>query len=143
MPNRDLDFCVFAREACPVIEVPAGDAVFKIGEPGETMYVILSGRVDMMNADLVLESRGPQQALGLLSMINTLPRMATARVAEKAQLVVIDRKKYHFMLYELPSFAVFLIQTLAGRAVGEERAVLSRAALVCDRSRRAFRQRGG
>jgi CRP/FNR family transcriptional regulator, cyclic AMP receptor protein len=114
MVNRDLDFYVFARQACPVIGLPAGDVVFQTGESGETMYVILSGRVDiMMNANLVFESRGPRQAFGIMSMINKLPRMATARVAENAQLAVIDRTKYHFMLYELPSFALFLIHTLS------------------------------
>jgi CRP/FNR family cyclic AMP-dependent transcriptional regulator len=123
MPNRELDFRVFAREACPVIGMPAGQAVFRMGEPGETMYVILSGRVDMMNADLVIESLGPQQAFGMMSLIDTLPRTATAQVTEDAQLAVIDRRKYQFMLHELPSFAVFLIQTLANRVRNTARAL--------------------
>ena len=123
MPNRELDFRVFAREACLVIGVPAGHAVFQMGEPGETMYVILSGRVDMMNADLVIESLGQQQAFGMMSLIDTLPRTATARVSEDAQLAVIDSKKYQFMLHELPSFAVFLIQTLANRVRNTARAL--------------------
>jgi CRP/FNR family transcriptional regulator, cyclic AMP receptor protein len=123
MPNRELDFRVFAREACAVIGVPAGQAVFQIGEPGETMYVILSGRVYMMNADLVIESLGPQQAFGMMSLIDTLPRTATALVTEDAQLAVIDSKKYQFMLHELPSFAVFLIQTLAHRVRNTARAL--------------------
>jgi hypothetical protein len=36
---------------------------------------------------------------------------------------VIDRKKYQFMLHELPSFAVFLIQTLANRVRSTARAL--------------------
>ena len=123
MQNRELDFRVFAREACPVIDVQAGTTVFQLGEPGTTMYVILSGRIDMVNGDRVIESLGAQQAFGMMSLIDALPRTATAQVTEDAQLAVIDRKKYQFMLHELPSFAIFLIQTLANRVRSTARAL--------------------
>jgi CRP-like cAMP-binding protein len=123
MQNRELDFRVFAREACPVIAAQAGSTVFQLGEPGATMYVILAGRVDMVNGDRVIESLGAQQAFGMMSLIDALPRTATAKVTEDAQLAVIDRKKYQFMLHELPSFAVFLIETLANRVRSTARAL--------------------
>jgi CRP-like cAMP-binding protein len=123
MQNRELDFRVFAREACPIIVVPAGETVFHQGEPGATMYVILSGRIEMMNGDRLIESLGAQEAFGMMSLIDTLPRTATARVSADVQLAVIDRKKYQFMLHELPSFAVFLIQTLANRVRSTARAL--------------------
>jgi CRP-like cAMP-binding protein len=118
-----MDFRVFAREACPVIEVKAGDTVFQLGEQGATMYVILVGRIDMMNGERLIESLGAQEAFGMMSLIDALPRSATAKVAEDAQLAVIDRKKYQFMLHELPSFAIFLIQTLANRVRSTARAL--------------------
>ena len=123
MQNRELDFRVFAREACRVIDVPAGETVFHMGEPGATMYVILSGRIDMVNGDKVIESLGVEAAFGMMSLIDALPRTATALVTEDAQLAVIDRKKYQFMLHELPSFAIFLIQTLANRVRSTARAL--------------------
>jgi CRP/FNR family cyclic AMP-dependent transcriptional regulator len=123
MQSRELDFRVFAREACPVIEVQAGSTVFELGEPGATMYVILSGRIDMVNGERVIESLGAQEAFGMMSLIDALPRSATALVTEDAQLAVIDRKKYQFMLHELPSFAIFLIQTLANRVRSTARAL--------------------
>jgi CRP/FNR family cyclic AMP-dependent transcriptional regulator len=123
MQNRDLDFRVFAREACPVIDVQAGNTVFQLGEPGATMYVILSGRIDMVNGDRLIESLGAEAAFGMMSLIDTLPRTATALVSEDAQLAVIDRRKYQFMLHELPSFAIFLIQTLANRVRSTARAL--------------------
>ena len=123
MQSRELDFRIFAREACPVVDVPAGETVFHLGESGATMYVILSGRIDMVNGDRLIESLGAQEAFGMMSLIDTLPRSATARVSEGAQLAVIDRKKYQFMLHELPSFAVFIIQTLANRVRSTARAL--------------------
>jgi CRP/FNR family cyclic AMP-dependent transcriptional regulator len=123
MQNRELDFRVFAREACPVVDVRAGTPVFQLGEPGATMYVILSGRIDMVNGDRVIESLGTDAAFGMMSLIDALPRTATALVTEDAQLAVIDRKKYQFMLHELPSFAIFLIQTLANRVRSTARAL--------------------
>jgi CRP/FNR family transcriptional regulator, cyclic AMP receptor protein len=123
MQNRELDFRVFAREACPVIDVQAGATVFQLGEPGTTMYVILSGRIDMVNGDKVIESLGTEAAFGMMSLIDALPRTATALATEDARLAVIDRKKYQFMLHELPSFAIFLIQTLANRVRSTARAL--------------------
>jgi CRP-like cAMP-binding protein len=123
MQNRELDFRVFAREACPVIDVQTGATVFQLGEPGVTMYVILSGRIDMVNGERVIESLGVEAAFGMMSLIDALPRSATALVVENAQLAVIDRKKYQFMLHELPSFAIFLIQTLANRVRSTARAL--------------------
>jgi CRP/FNR family cyclic AMP-dependent transcriptional regulator len=123
MQNRELDFRIFAREACPVMVAPAGETVFRQGDSGTTMYVILSGRVEMVSGDRVIERLGAEEAFGMMSLIDTLPRTATARVSEDAQLAVIDRKKYQFMLHELPSFAVFLIQTLANRVRSTARAL--------------------
>jgi CRP-like cAMP-binding protein len=87
------------------------------------MYVILSGRIDMVNGDKVIENLGVEAAFGMMSLIDALPRTATALVTEDAQLAVIDRKKYQFMLHELPSFAIFLIQTLANRVRSTARAL--------------------
>jgi CRP-like cAMP-binding protein len=123
MPSRELDFRVFAREACPVIDIKASNTVFQLGETGSTMYVILSGRIDMANGDRVVESQDADAAFGMMSLIDTLPRTATALVLEDAQLAVIDRKKYQFVLHELPNFAVFLIQTLASRVRSTARAL--------------------
>jgi CRP-like cAMP-binding protein len=85
--------------------------------------LILSGRIDMVNGDRVIERLGTDAAFGMMSLIDTLPRTATALVTEDAQLAVIDRKKYQFMLHELPSFAIFLIQTLANRVRSTARAL--------------------
>jgi CRP/FNR family transcriptional regulator, cyclic AMP receptor protein len=123
MQNRELDFRIFAREACPVISVAAGETVFRQGDAGATMYVILSGHVEMVNGDRVIERLGTEEAFGMMSLIDTLPRTATARVSEDAQLAVIDRKKYQFMLHELPSFSAFLIHTLANRVRSTARAL--------------------
>jgi CRP-like cAMP-binding protein len=68
----EMDFRVFAREACPVIEVKAGDTVFQLGEAGATMYVILSGRIEMMNGDRLIESLGADEAFGMMSLIDAL-----------------------------------------------------------------------
>jgi CRP-like cAMP-binding protein len=84
MRSRELDFRVFAREACPVIDIKAGNTVFQLGETGSAMYVILSGRIDMVNDDRVIESLDADAAFGMMSLIDTLPRTATALVVEDA-----------------------------------------------------------
>ncbi len=111
MVNRNLDFFVFARQTCPSSRCRPATLCFRWASQRDDVRDP-SGRVDimMMNAS-PFDSRCVRQAFGIMSMINKLPRLATARVTENARLAVIDRTQYYFMLYEVPSFAVFLEST--------------------------------
>lgn len=79
------------------------------------MYVVLSGAVDIGTQNKRLERIGAGNALGILSLLDDLPRTVTARASGTTQLAVIDRKKFRFMIEEMPNFCWYVTGELAHR----------------------------
>ena len=97
---------MFARNAGVNINYPAGSVVFNQGDPGNCMYIVQSGVIEMTIGDKVVEVCGPNEAIGFMSMIDTAPRSSTARVKETVELSIIDQRKFRFMVDEVPNFAL-------------------------------------
>ena len=108
----------FARNAGVNMTYAAGSIVFNKGDPGSCMYVVQSGIVEMMIGDKVVEVCGPNQAIGFMSMVDNAPRSSTARVKEPVELSVIDRRKFRFMVDEVPNFAIYIMGAMARRIRG-------------------------
>ncbi len=49
--NGEIDMRQFARGAGAGIRIAAGNVLFARGEPGECMYIIQSGTIEMMIGD--------------------------------------------------------------------------------------------
>ena len=79
--RADIDMRTFAKGAGATIKVPAGATVFNKGDTGECMYIVQSGTIDMTIGDTVIETIGPNEALGFMSMIDDKPRSSTARAS--------------------------------------------------------------
>ena len=82
------------------------------------MYVVQSGVVEMVIGDKVIEIVEPNGAIGFMSMIDGRPRSSTARVKENCELTELDARKFRFMVDEIPHFAQYIMQMLAGRIRG-------------------------
>ena len=82
--NNLIDMRQFARSAGTNILVKAGNDVFHRGDPGACMYIVQSGIIEMVIGDKVIETVGPNEAIGFMSMIDTQPRLSTARVKEES-----------------------------------------------------------
>ena len=116
--NKDIDMRQFARSAGTTIGFPAGAVVFSRGEPGNCMYIVQSGVIEMMIGDKVIETVGPNEAIGFMSMIDDAARSSTARVKEACELSIIDARMFRFMVDEVPNFALFIMGVLARRIRG-------------------------
>ncbi len=102
--NEDR-FQVFARDAL----------VFSEGEPGDTMYVVLEGSVDLEVKGRTVETLGPGGVLGEMTMIDGSARSATAIVRSDAKLVSIDQPRFKFLVQQTPNFALQVMRVLADR----------------------------
>jgi|ERR1700674_1368783 len=118
MNGKDIDMRQFARSAGANITVGAGNVVFSRGDPGECMYIVQSGLIEMMIGEKVVEVIGPNEALGFMSMIDDQARSSTARAKERCELSVIDRRMFRFMVDEVPNFAFYIMGVLARRIRG-------------------------
>src|SRR3954468_23251088 len=88
--GADIDMRTFAKGAGTTVRVTAGGAVFNKGDPGDCMYILQSGTIDMMIGDTVIETIGANEALGFMSMIDEMPRSSTARARQDCELSLID-----------------------------------------------------
>src|SRR5512134_1183342 len=78
------------------VDFPAGYRIFQEGEPGDRMYVICSGAVELATTDkfgqkLVLTTASRGDLFGELAMLDHGGRTAQATVLEDAKLLVLDR----------------------------------------------------
>jgi CRP/FNR family cyclic AMP-dependent transcriptional regulator len=119
----DINMQMFARNAGINMAFPAGSVIFKEGEPGNCLYVIQSGVVEMLIHDKVVDVCGANEAVGFLSVIDGAPRTATARVKDAAEVSVIDQRKFRFMLDEVPNFASYIIDAMSHRIRGMKQAI--------------------
>lgn len=92
---------------------PKDSTLFVEGMPGEILYIIKKGKVDIVKktpqGEVLLSQLGAGEFLGEMSLIDDSKRSATARVAEDSELVVITRKCFNDMLQGDPAITAKLL----------------------------------
>jgi CRP-like cAMP-binding protein len=56
------------RQETDALQLAPGDFLFREGEKGDKMYVLLEGEVDIFLGDYVLETAGPGALLGEMAL---------------------------------------------------------------------------
>jgi len=102
----------------------SGAYVFREGEVGDKLYLILEGKVRISRqlsgmGEEALAILGPGEAFGEMSLIDDTPRSADARVHERTKLLVITREAFEDLLFIHKDLAFEIlwnfIRTLSGR----------------------------
>jgi CRP-like cAMP-binding protein len=118
MNGQTIDMRQFAKSAGANLNFGAGSIVFNKGDPGQCMYIVQSGAIEMVIGEKVIEVVGPNEAIGFMSMVDSAPRSSTARVKETCELSVIDGRTFRFMVDEIPNFALYIMGAMARRIRG-------------------------
>lgn len=95
--------------------IPAGEVIFREGDAGETMYVVIEGEVDVVHKDHLIESIGAGSVFGEMALIDHEPRSATATAKTDCKFVVVDQRRFGFMVQETPFFALEVMKIMADR----------------------------
>jgi CRP-like cAMP-binding protein len=102
-----------------LVNFKAGDAVFLEGHPGAEMYIIEDGQVEIVRrrADeerrlMVLE---PGDFFGEMSLLEDMPRTATARAVTDCRLLPVDASTFDLMLRDHPEVAIRIMRMLSRR----------------------------
>ncbi|WP_083993496.1 Crp/Fnr family transcriptional regulator [Picosynechococcus sp. PCC 8807] len=94
----------------------AGTVIFSAGTPGDLLYIIQTGEVEIQFQGQPLSVLGEGEALGEMAVIEPgSPRSATAIAKTDCRLVVIDQKRFTFLIQQNPYFAIEIMKTLAER----------------------------
>lgn len=103
----------FARDFTP------GTVLFEEGQPGDYMYVVQHGEIEIRRqvgeTERVLAVLPPGEFFGEMAILNGRPRSATAVVRTPARLLVIEGKTFEAMLRARPEIALRIIKSLATR----------------------------
>lgn len=101
------------------INCGAGDIVFEEGEPGDNMYLILSGSVVITKGDLdsptILAYRGAGEIFGEMALLENQPRSATVIALSDLRLVSANSSQFEQLLQEMPSVGRGIMEMLSGR----------------------------
>jgi CRP-like cAMP-binding protein len=93
----------------------AGDTIVSAGDPGDEMFVIVEGTVDVVVGDHVI-SLGPGEIIGEMALIDDgHRRAATLRAQTAAKLAPVDRRQFEFLVRNHPSFGLEVMKTMADR----------------------------
>ena len=138
-----------------LVEVPGGEHVFREGDLGTEMYIIHSGQVEIVKRvgeqeqQLALLEKG--DFFGEMSLLEELPRAASARALTDAKLLEINGSTFDRMLRNNPEIAVRMMRKLSRRlrqtdellqqALGTTETEASAGFPVADRQRPLGRER--
>jgi CRP-like cAMP-binding protein len=109
-----LFFDLFRRDP-EFIKVPAGDYLFREGEPGDVMYVLIRGEAEVLMAGLPMELCKSGDIVGELAMVDGSMRSATVVAHTDCEFAVIDKKRFEFLVDEAPRFAIDVMRVMADR----------------------------
>lgn len=94
---------------------PAGDIIFQEGQPGDEMYSVTKGEIELRVHGKTVEVVGPEGFFGEMAIIEGGQRSATAIAKTDCILIPINSKRFEFMVHEIPTFAVEVMKGLARR----------------------------
>jgi uncharacterized membrane protein len=105
------------------ITTPAGKMLFSYGDPGDALYLVRAGVVEIFFKNdtgerIVLETSRAGDFFGEISLIDPGPRTASALVTEDLEAVRVDREDLEGLLRQHPAAAMDLL-TATGKRLRE------------------------
>lgn len=99
------------------VRIGAGEWLFREGDPGEAMYIVRAGRLQVVDevANAVIRELGRGDALGELSLLTGSPRSASVRAGRASDLLVVQRRDFEELLHGSPALSLAL-----NRVLGEQ-----------------------
>ena len=100
-----------------------GSVIFQEGQPGDTMYIVKEGEVEVRVHGVTVEVVTADGFFGELAVIEDGPRSATAIARTDCVLIPLDARKFDFMIHANPLFAREVMRQMARRLRGVNEAL--------------------
>jgi signal transduction histidine kinase len=96
-----------------------GEYLIREGEMGDSMYIILDGKLQVRkqagDGEIVVAERGSGEVLGEMSVLDQAPRFASVLALEPTRVLQIDQETFMALLDWSPSAARAILRTFAQR----------------------------
>src|SRR4051812_1327658 len=102
-------------------DFPPNQVIVREGAPGNSMYFITAGHVEVRKKDattgidFLIAELGPGQNFGEMPLITGKPRIATVTATQPTTCAVLEQKDFHELLLAYPKIGIALTTILAER----------------------------
>ena len=108
------------RDLLELREVPGGTTLFRLGDTGDSMYLIESGRVrisikDADGSDVTLAELAGGDFFGEMALLDGKPRSADTTVIENAFFAVLSRDNFLKFVRANPDIAIKMLSAITHR----------------------------
>jgi CRP/FNR family cyclic AMP-dependent transcriptional regulator len=101
------------------LTVPAGHTLFQAGDPGDSLFIVREGSIELFIKDtvgqkIVLTNAEPGDMFGELAMLDAGARTATAIALTETEVLVLDRDDLVLLFQRKPEAALHMLAALSG-----------------------------
>jgi CRP/FNR family transcriptional regulator, cyclic AMP receptor protein len=98
-------------------QVPAGDTLFRAGDPGDSLYIVCAGQMELSIRDtagqkIVLNNARTGEIFGELALLDGGARTATAVAATDVELLELDRDDLLLLFRTAPHAALHFLAVM-------------------------------
>lgn len=103
-----------------VVDTPRGTVLFSEGDPGDSLYIVLSGKVKLGRRssdgrENLVAVMGPSDQFGELSLFDPGPRTATAIAVTDTRVAVLPKQALVQWISQRPEIGLQLMRVIARR----------------------------
>ena len=92
-----------------------GQTLFQKGEPGDVLYIVVEGQVEIRVGEQILEIIDPGGIFGEMALLDDQPRMATAVARTDCLLTQVSRTHFLTLVQRNPRFALQVMRIMSNR----------------------------
>jgi len=118
----ELDMAAFARFSHVF---KPGEIIFSEYEPGDTFYLIQSGKVKLIQStgenERTLDILQPSEMFGEMAILENLPRSATAIAVDEVTVIELNAQNFEILMLGNPQIALKLLRIFSKRIYDSKR----------------------
>lgn len=103
----------------------AGEMIFSEFEPGDTFYLIQSGRVELVkiigDVEKTLDILQPSEMFGEMAILENSPRSATAIALDVVKVLEFNHQNFEILMLGNPQIALKLLKMFSKRIYDQKR----------------------
>jgi len=97
------------------VDVSENETIFREGDVGDNMYVILDGKVRVHNDERLVNYLSEREVFGEMALLDPEPRSASVTAVETTRLFRLNQGSFYKLMEERPEVAMGIIHILTAR----------------------------
>jgi CRP-like cAMP-binding protein len=115
IPGEDLAQIALITEE---LQKDIGEEIIKEGEVGDSLFLVVDGRVKVHKGDKEVAELGEREVFGEMALLDPAPRSASVHAVSDVTLLRIDREDFAEIMAEKHEIAQGVIKVLVRRLRG-------------------------